>query len=288
MSISRNFFLGCAVWSYKGWIGDLYPANSRQADLLRLYSQRFTAVEGNTTFYAIPDPETIAKWVADTPPGFAFCPKLPRDLTHKNILQPSIPGALDFLQQMQGLGKRLGPIFAQLPPRYGPGLLDDLTTFLNAWPHSEALLALEVRHPDWFREPHASALTAVLQRLGVGRMLLDTRPIYNGPDDPQVTMERRKPHLPLQPSVTAPFSLVRFISHPRRECNQPFLEDWLDHVDRWLRQGVQIYFFVHCPVEAQSPNTARQFQQLLEQHGVSIPPLPWNMLGSLPSQLKLF
>jgi len=288
MLTSRHFFLGCAVWAYKGWIGDLYPPNSRQADFLRLYGQRLTAVEGNTTFYAVPDRDTVARWAADTPPGFAFCPKLPRDLTHKNALQPSIPGALQFLEQMQGLGDRLGPIFAQLPPHYGPALLDGLTAFLTAWPRSEAPLAVEVRHPDWFREPHASTLTTVLERLGVGRVLLDSRPIYDGPDDPQVSVERRKPKLPLQPSVTAPCSLVRFISHPHRECNQPFLEEWVGHVERWLRQGTRIYFFVHCPVEAQSPGTARYFQQLLEQHGVPVPPLPWNRLHTGPAQLSLF
>ena len=90
----------------------------------------------------------------ETPAGFIFCPKLPRDLTHKNALRSAIPGALQFLKQMQGLGGRLGPIFAQLPPHYGPLLLDDLTAFLTAWPRAEAPLALEVRHPDWFRAPH--------------------------------------------------------------------------------------------------------------------------------------
>ncbi len=288
MSELGNFFLGCAVWAYKGWIGDLYPPNSRQTDFLRLYSRRLTTVEGNTTFYAVPDRDTVVRWAVDMPPGFAFCPKLPRDLTHKNALRPSLPDALQFLEKMQGLGDRLGPIFAQLPPHYGPALLDDLTTFLTAWPRSEAPLAVEVRHPDWFREPHASAVTSVLERLGVGRVLLDSRPIYAGPDDPQVTMERRKPKLPLQPNVTAPFSLVRFISHPHRECNQPFLEEWVGYVERWLRQGTRIYFFVHCPVEAQSPGTARHFQQLLERHGVPVPPLPWNNLRSGPAQLSLF
>ena len=81
---------------------------------------------------------------------------------------PSIPGALSFLEQMRGLGDRLGPIFAQLPPRYGPTLLDDLTAFLHAWPRSEAPLALEVRHPDWFKEPYTSQLTNILSELGVG------------------------------------------------------------------------------------------------------------------------
>jgi uncharacterized protein YecE (DUF72 family) len=288
VAASRNFFLGCAVWAYKGWVGDFYPPGSRQADFLRLYSRRLTTVEVNATFYAVPSKETIARWVDETPPGFRFCPKLPRDLTHRNTLQPSIPGALQFLELMRGLDDRLGPIFAQLPPHYGPTLLDDLTTFLSAWPKSEAPLALEVRHPDWFREPHASTLTALLEHLGVGRVLLDTRSIYDGPDDPPISTERRKPKLPLQPSVTAPFSLVRFISHPQREFNQPFLEEWRTLIDRWLRQGTQIYFFVHCPVEAQSPGTARYFQQLLEQHDVPVPSLPWNTLNVPPTQLSLF
>ena len=287
LSIPRNFFLGCAVWAYKGWVGEFYPARSRPADFLRLYSQRLTAVEGNTTFYAVPDQETIARWVAETSSGFAFCPKLPRELTHRHLLRPSIPGALGFLKHMQGLGDRLGPLFAQLPPSYGPALLDDLTAFLAAWPHGEAPLALEVRHADWFREPHAGILAALLERLGVGRVLLDTRPIYEGPDDPQVSTERRKPRLPLQPSVTAPFSLIRFISHPAREYNRSYMEEWSGLIAHWLRQGTRIYLFVHCPIEAQSPGTARLFQQILEQHGVSVPPLPWNTLKSPPAQLKL-
>jgi uncharacterized protein YecE (DUF72 family) len=288
MNGSRNFFLGCAVWAYKGWIGEFYPLNSKPTDFLRLYSRRLTAVEGNTTFYAVPDTDTLARWVADTPAGFVFCLKLPRELTHQRLLQPSIPGALRFLEQVRGLGERLGPLFAQLPPHYGPALLDDLTAFLNAWPRHETPLALEVRHPAWFQEPHASTLTDTLKRLGVGRVLLDSRPIYSGPDDPQVHIERRKPKLPLQPVVTAPFSLVRFISHPQQEFNPPFLTEWVETLDRWFRQGIQVYFFVHCPVEAHSPQTARFFQHLLEQRQVPVPPLPGDTLSRSPAQLSLF
>lgn len=283
-----NFRLGCAVWSYKGWVGDFYPPESRPTDFLHLYSQRLTTVEGNTTFYAIPAQDTVARWLAETPPGFEFCLKLPRDLTHQGLLQPSIPGALSFLEQMRGLGDRLGPIFAQLPPRYGPDLLDDLTTFLSAWPHTEAPLALEVRHPDWFQEPYASQLTTVLEQLEVGRVLLDTRPIYSGPDDPQINSERRKPKLPLQLSVTAPFSLIRFISHPNRQFNQTFLEEWVKFVDHYLHQGTRLYFFVHCPIEERSPDTARYFQQLLSQQSVPVPLLPWNNIAQSPTQLSLF
>lgn len=287
-TVNRSFFLGCAVWSFKGWAGEFFPPRSQPADFLRLYSQRLTAVEGNTTFYAVPDRKTIARWVEETPSGFKFCPKLPREFTHQRSLQPSTTGALQFLALMQGLGDRLGPIFAQLPPHYGPRQFDDLLTFLNAWPHNEAPLALEVRHPDWFKEPFADTLTDSLQQLGVGRVLLDTRPIYEGPEDPRIGPERKKPKLPLQPTVTASVSVVRFISHPDREFNQPYLEEWAERVRQWLQQGTQVYFFVHCPIEAQSPGTARLFQQLLEQHGAPVPPLSWTQMKRGPTQLRLF
>ena len=193
-----NFYIGCAVWAYRGWVGELYPPGTRSGDFLNLYSRRFTTVEGNTTFYATPNAETVTRWATETPPGFEFCLKLPKNITHQKLLQPHIPEALAFLEQMRPLGTHLGPVFAQLPPSYSPALLDDLTAFLTAWPRSETPLALEVRHIDWFQEPHASNLTSLLEELGVGRVLLDSRPIYTGDDDPQLLSERRKPKLPVQ------------------------------------------------------------------------------------------
>jgi uncharacterized protein YecE (DUF72 family) len=284
-----NFRIGCAIWAYKGWLGDFFPSNSRAGDFLRLYGQRLTTVEGNTTFYSVPDAETVDRWVTETPSGFEFCLKLPKFLTHAGELKPRIPEALHFIEHMRGLGDRLGPLFAQLPPSYGPDRLGDLETFLTALPHDQAEFALEVRHLDWFKEPHSSRLTDLLKKLGIGRVLLDTRPIYDVPDDPQLHSERRKPQLPLQLSVTTGFSLIRYISHPDLETNQPFMQEWVQHVDKWLRQGTRIYFFVHCPLEERSPANARHFQHLLEQQGAAVPMLPWDaIVETSPTQLNLF
>jgi uncharacterized protein YecE (DUF72 family) len=236
----------------------------------------------------VPNQETVTRWATETSADFEFCLKLPRDITHQGLLQPYIPAALNFLEGMRPLGKRLGPMFAQLPPSYAPALLGDLTNFLKAWPRSDAPLAVEVRHPDWFKEPYASNLTVLLEKLGVGRVLLDSRPIYTGDDDPQLQSERRKPKLPLQLGVTAPFALIRFISHPNLSVNQPFMEEWVRQIQQWLQMGVRIYFFVHCPIEVRSPSTARHFQQLLEQSGTSVSPLPWNNLEYPPNQLSLW
>ncbi len=149
-------------------------------------------------------------------------------------------------------------------------------------------LALEVRHRDWFTEPHTNNLTTLLEKLGIGRVLLDTRPIYTGDDDPQLQSERRKPKVPVQFTVTAPFSLIRFISHPNLSVNEPFMAEWVTQIQQWLQQGKRIYFFVHCPVEERSPTTARHFQKLLQQNGVAVPPLPWNNLENPPNQLNLW
>jgi uncharacterized protein YecE (DUF72 family) len=286
-----QFYLGCAVWGYKDWVGTLFPSGSRSSDFLSLYSQRFTTVEGNTTFYSVPDLKTVRRWASETPDHFRFCLKLPKFITHQGTLAAKIPEAIAFLHTMQPLGERLGPVFAQLPPGYSPQGWNDLLIFLRAWRFDIAPLALEVRHSDWFRQPYCSQLNAALQDLGIGRVLLDTRPIYNCPDDPQLASERKKPNVPLHPIVTTNFSVIRYISHPDPAMNSLYLQEWAELVDQWLRQGTQIFFFVHCPVEARSPSHAHDFQHRLEQQGAAVPPLPWDAIATecaAPTQLSLF
>ncbi len=287
-----EFRMGCAVWAFKDWVGSFYPAGSRATDFLRLYSERLLCVEGNTTFYSVPAPAMVQRWAEHTPADFRFCLKLPRAVTHDGPLMAQLPTALSFLNLTRGLGSRLGPFMAQLPPSYSPAAINDLASFLTAWPRQSAPIAVEVRHMDWFRGQPAVQLTALLTRLGVGRVLLDTRPIYaweaEGDADPQRQSNRRKPRVPLQPEVTADFAIVRYISHPRLLRNQDYLAGWVNQVNDWLKQGKQVYFFVHCPMEVESPAIARHFQTQLESANVPVPPLPWNQLAKPPDQLTLF
>ena len=286
------FYLGCAVWAFGDWVGDFYPRGSRPGDFLRLYGERLTAVEGNTTFYSIPNSDMVKRWTTHTPETFRFCPKVPRVYSHDGELWPHLPDTLTFLKTMQDLGPRLGPIFLQLPPRYSPDQLEDLTQFLTHWPREEAPIAVEVRHLAWFQEPHANHLNALLHRLGVGRVLLDTRPMYDGVEeglaDPQFASERRKPKVPLQPIVTAPFAIVRYISHPDLNFNEPYLMEWLPRLQAWLQAGKTVYLFIHCPDEARSPAIARHFYESLRVSYPVLPPLPWEAIVPPASQLSLF
>ena len=283
-----NFYLGCAVWSYKEWIGNFYPPKSKPAEFLNLYSQRFTTVEGNTTFYATPTLETINKWVSQTPAEFKFCPKLNRQITHQGLLMPHADQALSFLTRMSHLNSRLGITFIQLPPSYSPQYWTDLSEFLKICRTSNLALALEVRHLDWFKPEYQELLNSLLNELNISRVLLDTRPIYSCPDDPQINSPRKKPQLPLKPVITSNTGFIRFISHPNPEYNQSYLRKWAVNINDWLRQGKTIYFFVHCPQELHSPATARYFQTLLMQKCHNLPQLPWDKLDPHPQQLSLF
>ncbi len=290
--MDSKFYLGCAVWAYKGWVGDFYPKGSRSNEFLQLYSDRLATVEVNSTFYVIPDRQTIERWAKETPIGFRFCPKFPKHFTHNGLLSPYVAQALQFLDLMSSFGDRLGVTFVQLPPSYSPANFADLENFLKALPTQDYQIALEVRHVDWFKTPHRDRLNKLLKNLGIGRVLLDSRPIYDLENarklSKPVQQDRHKPNLPLQPLITSKFSIVRFISHPELDLNIPFWQEWVTYLQEWLAQGTQIYFFMHCPIEERSPHNVRYFQEMLEKANVSVPALLWDSVAIAPQQLKLF
>ncbi|NTU64107.1 MAG: DUF72 domain-containing protein [Chloroflexi bacterium] len=288
-----NFFTGSAVWAHQGWVGNFFPKGTKQADYLREYAKRLTTVEGNTTFWATPLVETVLRWAQETPAYFRFCPKLPRGISHAGQLMPHLSEAQRFVDLMRNLGTRLGPMFLQLPPRYSPKLSNDLQKFLSAWPR-EVKLALEVRHLDWFSEPHHSALNDLLRAHDVARVLIDTRPIRNLPDAKieggrvQVLLEQaqeRKPDVPLLPERTASFAFVRYIGNPDVPANAALLDEWADRMAGWLEEPCEgseplarlsdVYAFCHCPDETFSPQICRELHQRVAAR-VPIDPLPWD------------
>ena len=269
------FYIGCPMWGYKEWVGSFFPPRTPQSEFLRLYSRRLTTVEGNTTFYATPSEDTVARWEQETPPEFRFCPKISRRISHDLPLDQSKNETLHFVERMRGLGTRLGPMFLQLPPSFAPSQMDQLQRFLSFWP-SEVRLAVEVRHPEFFTEPHASTLQTLLSQHQVGYVIMDTRPIRVGPAQEQQVLQarERKPKLPLQIAVTTDFAFVRYIGHPRMEENEPFLQEWTKQLEQWLLRKLTLYVFCHCPYEEHSPTICADLYQRVRTT-VPLPPMAW-------------
>jgi uncharacterized protein YecE (DUF72 family) len=282
-----NLYLGCPIWSFKGWVGNFYPKGTKPSAYLSEYARRLTTIEGNTTFYAVPAQKTIQQWIADTPESFRFCPKLPRAISHDGKLMGHIQEAMTFVDVLGQLGMRLGPMFLQLPPRYSPSSFDDLKAFLAAWP-AQIRLGVEVRHLDWFESPHHESLNNFLAEHNMARVLIDTRPIRTLEGDKilkgsvyQTLLEarERKPDVPILPGRTTDFVFIRYIGHPQMQVNAPFLDDWANFLAAQLREHSDAYVFCHSPDNLTAPWLCRELHQRVAER-LPIPPLPWDQANS--------
>lgn len=260
MSARATLRLGCPFWSFADWRGSLYPRDARPPDFLAQYGRVFDAVEGNTTFYHAPTPETVARWGEATPDGFRFCFKLPQAITHERGLTGVLPLAESFLDTMAPLGEKLGPFMIQLPRRFGPRELERLERFLDGLP-GEFDYAVELRHPDFFdpERPVAARADELLANRGVARVVMDTRPLRAGASDHPDILEARhkKPDLPLHLEYTGEPPLLRVVFHPEADVNEPFLDEWAVRLAGWIARGVSPVFFVHTPSNLRTPELAR-------------------------------
>lgn len=287
-----ELYIGCPIWSFKGWVGNFYPEDAKPKDFLREYARRVTTIEGNTTFYAVPAEKTIENWVAETPESFRFCPKVPKAVSHEGTLLENIPRAQQFIEVMRGLGERLGPMFLQLPPRFPPEHIGELEMFLASWP-TDVRLAVEVRHMDWFDAPYNEELNQLLAEHRMARVTIDTRPIRDLAGDEildgttygsLVGSRERKPDVPVIPTRTTDFVFIRYIGHPDLRFNDPFLDEWESYLTKELKEGSNAYVFCHSPENLTAPQIARELYHRVSQH-VKLRPLPWD---EIPEQPTLF
>jgi uncharacterized protein YecE (DUF72 family) len=280
-----KLYVGCAIWAFDGWAGNFYPAGLPKEARLAAYAARLTAVEGNTTFYAIPPVTTAQKWAAETPDSFRLCPKFPKAITHTARLRDVKAQTATFIGTMRLLGPRLGPLMLQLPPSFGPTMLDALRAYLADLP-PELKIAVEVRHDDWFTPKHGAALDDLLAKHNAARIVFDVRPAHNSTAPEAISAQERKPDVPVVAVATKPFVVVRYISSPVLPENDPYLDEWADHTATWLAEGRDVYFFAHCPVEEISPSIARDLYHRVAARA-DLPPLPWDAIDPAPEAEKV-
>lgn len=268
------YFLGCPSWNEAAWRGSVYPADLRPADRLEHYCRLFNAVEGNTTFYARPAADTVARWAEVMPATFRFCAKLPRDISHEGDLRDQLGATRSFLELLAPLGARVAPLWLQLPASFGPQRLGELGDWLEAF--ASRALAVEVRHPAFFAKgDEERALNRLLHGLGVERICLDSRALFScQSSDPAVLhAQAKKPRLPIRPTAFSQAPQVRFIGGPDLEANQTFLEPWVDKVAGWIEQGLTPYVFLHTPDNQLAAAQAQRFHASLQTRLTDLPTL---------------
>lgn len=148
--------IGTAGWAIPRRVGGRFPPLGGG---LERYAARFNAVEINSTFYRPHRTQTYNRWAAATPADFRFSVKTPRTITHERRLADCGTPLGDFIEQIQALGDRLGPVLVQLPPSlaFDPAVAEPF--FRDLRRSFPGLVACKPRHSSWF-EPAADLLLA--------------------------------------------------------------------------------------------------------------------------------
>jgi len=172
---------------------------------LRYYARFFDVVEVNSSYYAIPDVLTVARWAARTPPGFLFNVKAYALMTGHHPRSQSLPADLERLLPSRPRRTHRGEIEAgefpaeaideafrlfraALAPITEAGKLGHVlfqfapwVRFDGAWLEYIAALpgrlpgvrpAVEFRHRSWLPD-HAAETLGALRAAGVANVVVD-------------------------------------------------------------------------------------------------------------------
>jgi uncharacterized protein YecE (DUF72 family) len=246
-----KIYVGCPVWANKNWVGTFYPPKTKDQDFLKVYAQQFNTIELNVTHYQIPSLATIEKWRKAVSPDFRFCPKLPQEISHQ-LLPQGEARALShtFCEAIRELGENLGTSFLQLPPTFSPREVDKLAKFLAEFP-SELALAIEFRHPDWFKNDYLENIAQTLENQHFATVITD------------VAGRRDVLHLRL----TQPIVMLRFVGNDLHPSDFARVDAWVQRLKFWLKEGLDtVYFFAHEPTNDDAPMLAKYFLEQMNLH----------------------
>jgi len=177
--------IGTSSFSESDWVGPFYPPGTKPADFLAYYATRYSTVEVDATYYAIPSRRTVEGWSKKISNDFILSAKFPRSIVHggegarpdsKIVLVPDATynDRDRFLEVMSLMGKRLGPLVLQFPYfakavfASSNEFIERLDRFLDDLPNGFRY-AVEIRNRNWLTK----SFIDILKRHNAALVLVD-------------------------------------------------------------------------------------------------------------------
>ena len=235
-------FIGTSGYNYPEWKGSFYPEDLPTSRMLPYYSERFSTVEINYTFYRFPSEKALGGWVESTPDGFTFTLKAPRRITHDARLQQCEDLTQAFGNRARSLGDKLGVLLFQLPPSFSKDTAV-LEAFLD-WVPPDIRVAMEFRHASWHSDDVFQRLRATNVALCIADSERMTTPV----------------------EATSDFGYLRLRDEGYQEAD---IDSWAgviaDHAADW--KDVFVYF--KHEDKGTGPEFVRQLQAKLQARSLS-------------------
>jgi uncharacterized protein YecE (DUF72 family) len=259
-----SLYIGTSAFTAAGWEGSFYPAGMKPADYLTYYATKFNSVEVDSTFYRTPSAATVNGWARKTPEGFVFAVKVPQTITHEKMLTAAEADFKYFVETMDLLGEKLGPMVFQFPYfnrtkfKSGGEFLKLLTTFMKQLPKDHKF-AVEIRNKSWLDARFADALRSY----NVALVLQD----QSWMPRPTALFEKFDP-------ITSTFTYIRWLGD-RKGIEQRTktwdtvivdrtqeLAEWVEIVRKLHKRRIQIFAYANNHYAGHAPETVQQFQQM--------------------------
>jgi uncharacterized protein YecE (DUF72 family) len=256
--------LGTSAFTAAGWEGTFYPAGMKSADYLTFYATKFDTVEVDSTFYRIPAKTTVQGWAHKTPEGFLFAAKVPQVITHEKVLVDCEAEFKQFMEVMDCLGEKLGPLlfqFGYFNKKAFLGVNDFLARlrpFLKKLPKGYKF-AVEIRNKNWLVPQFVEAL----RERGVALALID-----------QSWMPRPSQWFEKFDPITADFTYVRWLGDRKGIEEQTKvwdkvivdrsgeLAEWADILGKVHKRKIQIFAYANNHYAGYGPGTVEMFRDL--------------------------
>lgn len=254
--------VGTSGYSYKEWVGPVYPKGTPQGQYLRCYAQMFPVVELNFSFYRQPEPAMLERMLHNSDGKLGFTVKAFRELTHE-IAPESWKAVSDQfragIRPLDQAGK-LNAVLLQFPyafhyTRPNREYLAGLTDRLAGLP-----LAVEFRNAEWFHD----RVYEGMRKAGLALVCVD------------------EPKLPKLPpavhEVTAPLGYVRM--HGRNAAqwwegedqrrydylyNDDELREWLPRIAAMAEKASRLLVFFNNHWRGQAAQNAKRLMEMIER-----------------------
>jgi uncharacterized protein YecE (DUF72 family) len=232
--------IGTSGYQYDHWKNIFYPEKLSKNEWLDYYSERFDTVEINNTFYHLPSESSFDKWKEQAPPGFLYSLKFSRFATHMRKLKNPDELIERFLKLACKLKEHMGPILAQLPPRWHVNP-ERLSAFFDSVP-SDRRWAIEFRDSSWLCEEIYSILRKHNSALCIHDLI---------EKHPQI--------------ITAAWTYLRFHGASGHDGNysREQLKEAAEKIREYLNRDLDVYVYFNNDVHGYAINNALSLRDMI-------------------------
>lgn len=246
-----KIFIGTSGWLYSHWEGKFYPPRLTNEKKLQYFSEHFSTVEVNSSFYHFPRKSTYQKWWANSFKNFLFAIKVNRTITHLKRLKGIKKIWEEFLENALLLKEKLGPFLFQFPASFSFNdenleRLKNLFEILaeDRKKHQNLRFAFEFRHPSWLEKK----IYQLLEKFQMAWVIADS------------------PSWPKAEVITTNFVYLRFHGSKvlfASSYSQKELKNYAQKIKNWAGKGKDVYAYFNNDAWGYALDNARDLLKFL-------------------------